>query len=293
MRRAPGSRNLPKIVATGHMTLSELRGSRLWRLRHFAFVLLLTFAGASTRGDLAMETETARLLEPGHFELGGAFEFQTSPNGEEYALPMAVEFGVFHHLEALIEPVPFTSIHPPGSKSATGLGDLETTLTYLIVEEKKYLPAMAIAGEIKFPTAGNRQIGSGEYDYRVYAVASKRFSNVDVHFNLGYNIIGAPEGASTKNPIDVELGAEWFVHPKFDLFAEVNYVGSSSSNGGEGTVLAADTADAGVTREIAAEELVGSVGVRAHLARHFDTFGSFSYDNNDAKLFRTGVTIKY
>ena len=48
-----------------------------------------------------------------------------------------------------------------------------------------------------------------------------------------------------------------------------------------------------LTPEIAADELVGSVGIRAHAARHVDVFGSFSYDNNDAKLFRTGVTIKY
>jgi hypothetical protein len=39
--------------------------------------------------------------------------------------------------------------------------------------------------------------------------------------------------------------------------------------------------------------LVGSVGVRAHTTRHIDVFGSFSYDNNNAKLFRTGVTVKY
>ncbi|HYR23022.1 MAG TPA: hypothetical protein VEP30_08900 [Chthoniobacterales bacterium] len=44
---------------------------------------------------------------------------------------------------------------------------------------------------------------------------------------------------------------------------------------------------------IGGEELVGSVGVRAHTARHVDVFGSFSYDNNDAKLFRTGVTVKF
>jgi hypothetical protein len=274
------------------MTSIELLGPGSW-LRFFASAMLLILAGSSARADLAMETETARVLEPGHFEIGTAFEFQTSPNGEEYALPMAIEFGVFHHLEALIEPVPFTSIQPPDTKSATGVGDLETTLTYLSVDEKKFLPAVAFAGEVKFPTAGNRQIGSGEYDYRVYAVASKRLADVDVHFNLGYNIISAPPGTSTKNPIDVEAGAEWFVHPKFDLFAEVNYVGSSSSTGGEGAIPAADTADAGVTPEIAAEELVGSVGIRAHLARHFDMFGSFSYDNNDAKLFRSGITVKY
>ena len=236
-----------------------------------------------------METETARVLAPGHVEFGTAFEFQTSPNGEEYALPMAIEFGVFHHLEALIEPVPFTSIHSPGSKTATGLGDLETTLTFLIVEEKKYVPALALAGEVKFPTARNAQIGSREYDYRFYAIASKRFDHVDVHFNVGYNITGSPPGVSTQNPIDVELGAEWFAHPKFDLFAEINYVGSSASSSNAGEIP-----DAGaVTPEIAAEELVGSIGIRGHLTRHVDMFGSFSYDNNDAKLFRTGFTIKY
>jgi hypothetical protein len=264
-----------------------------WWSRCSAVGILLIVAGPSAQGDLAMETETARVLKPGRVELGTAFEFQTSPAGEEYALPMAIEFGVLPRLEALIEPVPFTSIQPKGETSATGVGDLETTLTYLAVEEKQYIPAMAIAGEIKFPTAGNRQIGSGEYDYRVYAIASKRFGPVDIHANFGYNIIGSPPGVSTSNPIDVEAGAEWFVHPKFDVFGEINYVGSSagSENGAESGVPV--PGQSAVTPEIAGEELVGSVGVRAHAARYLDIFGSFSYDNNDAKLFRTGVTIKY
>jgi outer membrane putative beta-barrel porin/alpha-amylase len=261
--------------------------------RCFVIGVLLIVAGSNAYGDLAMETETARVLEPGHIEVGTAFEFQTSPAGEEYALPMAIEFGVFPHLEALIEPVPFTSIRPKGETAATGVGDLETTLTYLVVEEKQYIPALALAGEIKFPTAGNRQIGSGEYDYRVYAIASKRFGPVDVHANFGYNITGSPPGVSTRNPIDVEAGAEWFVHPKFDLFGEINYVGSSAGSESSAEAGVPVAGESTVTPEIAVEELVGSVGVRAHVARHVDVFGSFSYDNNDAKLFRTGVTIKY
>ncbi|MEP7016367.1 MAG: transporter [Verrucomicrobiota bacterium] len=267
-------------------------------LRCFAFAIFLTFPASVMRADLAIETETARVLEPGHFEIGTAFEFQTSPSGKEYALPMAIEFGVFHHLEVLIEPVPFTSIQPKGGESATGIGDLETTLTYLVIEEKQYVPAIAIAGEIKFPTAGNTLIGSGEFDYRIYAIASKRLGPVDVHFNLGYNIVGSPPGVSTQNPVDVEVGAEWFVHPKFDVFAEINYVGSSSGSssetGGAATARAVTQAEpGGVTAEIAGEEIVGTAGVRVHLARHVDMFGSFSYDNNNDKLFRTGVTIKY
>lgn len=121
----------------------------------FRWLLSAFFTVAADRSfaDLAMETETARILEPGHFEISSAFEFQTDPCGKEYALPMAFEIGLYRHLELLIEPVPFTSIRPKGGEAATGVGDLETTLTYLIIEEKKYVPAVALAGEIKFPTA--------------------------------------------------------------------------------------------------------------------------------------------
>jgi hypothetical protein len=267
----------------------------------YAAVLVLTSLGGHARADLAMETETARILEPGHFEISTAFEFQTAPDGREYALPMAVEVGVYRHLELLIEPVAVTSIQPKNGGTATGVGDLETTLTYLIIEEKKYVPALALAGEVKFPTAGNTQIGSGEFDYRFYAVASKRLGDFDVHLNLGYNVIGSPPGVDTKNPLDVEAGVEWFAHPKFNIFAEINYIGSSigSNAAAEGGAAAprlapADASDgAAGTPEIAAEEIIGTIGVRVHAARYMDVFGSFSYDNNNAKLFRTGLSIKY
>src|SRR4030081_3308342 len=84
-------------------------------------------AAGRSFADLAMETETARILEPGHFEISSAFEFQTDPGGKEYALPMAFEIGIYRHLELLIEPVPITSIRPKGTEAATGVGDLETT----------------------------------------------------------------------------------------------------------------------------------------------------------------------
>jgi hypothetical protein len=283
------------------MRLIERHSLGHWWPYRCAGLLIFTLTSSIAWADLAMETETARILEPGHFEISTAFEFQTAPDGREYALPMAIEVGVYRHLELLIEPVAVTSIQPKGGETATGIGDLETTVTYLIIEEKKYVPAFAIAAEVKFPTAGNRQIGSGEYDYRFYGVASKRLGDFDVHLNVGYNVIGSPPGVSTKNPIDVEAGVEWFVHPKFNVFAEINYIGSSigssvaAEGGGAAAALAAaETADgASGTPEIAAEEIVGTVGVRAHATRHLDVFGSFSYDNNSAKLFRTGVTIKF
>jgi hypothetical protein len=254
------------------------------------------------RADLALETETARVVAPGRFELSSAFEFQNASDGQEYAVPMAFEFGVIDRLEVLIEPVAFTSIQHKSTSPASGLGDLEATATYLVLKENDPLPAIAFAGEVKFPTATNRQIGSGKYDYRLYAIASKRIGDFDLHFNLGYNIIGAPKGSRTQNPIDAEFGFEWFLNPKFDLFGEVTYVGSSigassiaseSGNRSRDRAAGEGTGGALVTSEVAGVEIVGSLGVRYHLTPTIDVFGSFSYDNNDAKLFRTGITFKF
>lgn len=266
----------------------------IWRSRLRLLVIgaVLTSACSTVLGDLALETETARILQPGEIEAGAAFEFQTAFDGKEYAVPMFVEFGVLPRLELLIEPVAVVFIRPTPGPGATDIGDLETTLTGLILDEKKYIPALAVGGEVKFPTATNFAVGSGEYDYRIYGILSKRIGDVDVHFNLGYNIIGSPPGVATKNPLDFELAVEWFVNRRIDLFAEVNRTNSAVGRSGKG-MPPPDAPAGGTTPEVAPKETIGSVGMRYHINPHLNVFGSFSYDNSDAKLFRTGFSIKY
>lgn len=60
-----------------------------------------------------------------------------------------------------------------------------------------------------------------------------------------------------------------------------------------GLVPADSTDGAAGTPEIAGEEIVGTVGICVHAKHYMDIYTSFSYDNNSAKPFRTGVTIKY
>jgi hypothetical protein len=243
------------------------------------------------RGDLAIETETARLPRQRHGAFSAAAELQTSSEGQEYALPLALEYGILNRLELMVEPVPIASIQPRKSKSVTGPGDTEITLTYLAVGEQPEVPAIALAAEVKVPTARDIQIGSKEFDYRVYAIASKRFGDVDLHVNVGYNFIGSPSGVSTKNPLDLAFAAEWFVNERFDVFGEVTYIGSSLRGGGAGELPDAGPVD--LTPEVSGEETVGSLGLRYHVSRTFDVFGSVSYDNNDALLFRTGFSWRF
>jgi hypothetical protein len=122
-----------------------------------------------------LETETARQPQAGSFEVQTAFEYQTSKEGTERALPFAFEYGVTDRLALTVEPVFYTAIRPKQGQRATGLGDLEITLSYLSERERGRLPALAVAGEVKAPAARNILIGTRiSSEYRLHAGGRRR-----------------------------------------------------------------------------------------------------------------------
>ena len=230
-----------------------------------------------------LETETARLPEQGHGNVQLPVEFQTSKAGQEFAVPLALEYGIFNRLELAIEPVLYTSIRPKNGPSASGFGDTEVTLTYLFSAESMAIPALAIAGEVKFPTTKNTIIGTGKTDYRVVLIASKRFGNFDLHGNLGYTFVGKPSGSGLGNIIDYAVALEYEVNPRLTLMTEI--LGNTSSGGSDNPLS--------TNQEAAANEVIGLVGFeyRPNASLGF-SFG-VTYDNNNAILFRPGVTFRF
>ena len=71
---------------------------------------LVTLAGVCPAQVL--ETETARLRLKGAVQLGGNFEYQTSSEGRESAVPFIFEYGITDRLELVVEPVAGTRIRP-------------------------------------------------------------------------------------------------------------------------------------------------------------------------------------
>ena len=102
-----------------------------------------------------LETEESKPLMPGQFEVGTGIEFQTSSEGTETAIPMAIEYGLSRKLTLLVEPVGFTSIYPNTGSQAKGIGDIEITIFYQLMQERKSLPSISVSGEIKIPTASD------------------------------------------------------------------------------------------------------------------------------------------
>ena len=234
-----------------------------------------------------LETETARLLHRGLWKTGAAYETQSSADGRERALPLLAEYGVTDRFELVVEPVPYTAIQPSVGRTATGAGDLELTATALLRRETQHAPALAVAGEVKFPTARDNLIGTGETDYTTYLIASKRFGLVDTHANLAYAILGSPEGTKLKNTWNGALAAVFRPVTRLELFTEV-LGNTAAAPEGEGERVPGESTP---VPEAAGAEVVGSMGVGGYVTSTWLLYGAVSYDNNKATQLRFGVTV--
>jgi hypothetical protein len=249
-------------------------------MRTLLVVLVLGIAG-SAAAQQPLETETARLPLRGASTLNLAYEFQTSPQGTEHAVPVAYEYGLTNRLALLIEPVFFTSIRPKHGRAATGPGDLEVTLQWLTNQETKTMPALALAAEVKIPTATDTLIGTRRADFTPYLIASKQFGSIDVHANVGYSFVGKPRNVLVQNTLNVALAVTRRWSPRVDLLAEVLSTTAAGAGGPESFSAP----------EIAGAEQVGMIGFRyAMSARRFFSLGA-TYDNTNALLLRPTFTF--
>ena len=255
--------------------------------RSFALSLIATFALVTSASPVLaqqpLETETARLPVQGMLLFGSTYEFQTSTQGTEHALPFTFEYGVADRLALLVEPVLLTSIRPKVGRKATGVGDLEATLQYLARDETHSVPALALAAEIKFPTARDTLIGTRHTDFTPYLIASKRFGRFDTHANIGYSFVGKPRNVAVQNTLNFALAVEDHVTGRFDLMAEILATTAAGTSG---------VPEGSSSPEIAGAEQVGMVGFRyAVHSRAWISLG-VTYDNSNALLFRPGLTLE-
>ncbi|SRR6266550_1538101 len=251
------------------------------------FLVLSLLVGASTLGvSQTLETETARLLPAHWWTIGNAFEFQTSGEGTEAAMPFAVEYGITDNLELLVEPVPYTSIRPKVGRRAMGFGDIEATLTGRVRQESRHGPALAFAAEVKVPTARDTLIGSGEPDYTGYFIASKRLGRIDTHVNVAYTIVGKQDNVQLNNIVSFAVAGVYRRSPsaRTQIFGEV--LGNTAA------VPGSESATTGAP-EVAGGELVGTLGAGREIGAGLLLYFAVSYDNNNAVLLRPGITWRF
>lgn len=245
------------------------------------------FGCVSVVGAQVLETETARLRKKGAVQAGTNYEYQSSSEGSESAVPFIFEYGITDRLELVVEPVARTRIQPKVGPQASGPGDTEVTVQYLLRREGRW-PALALGGEVKIPTANDSLIGTGKTDFAGILIASKKFGSVDTHFNLSYTIVGQPTGAQLSNIVGGAIAVVVPVGHRLRAFSEV--LASTSTGGGEGD--APIGLPSIIVPEAAGEELVGTVGVGLYLGPKWFLSLGVSYDNTHAVLWRPGITFR-
>ena len=137
---------------------------------------------------------------------------------------------------------------PKEGERFSGNGDIDFTALYQLFappEAASHRPAISLGGRIKFPTAGNREIGTGKLDYTGLVLIGKELGDFEINLELEYTIYGQPDGAGgpdpdaperRKNQIFYTLALDYDMTEHFKVFVELyGETGSiASEQGGTG-----------------------------------------------------------
>jgi hypothetical protein len=141
----------------------------------------------------------------------------------------------------------------------SGLGDIIVRGRYYAIEEKDYVPLIAVTARVKIPTASeSKGLGTGALDHGYGVELSKMLGDKWIAFlDGGYNFIGNPEGRDLQNQYWVDVGGGHYLTKS--LLVSVYY-----------------------------EEYRSLVADRVNIR---DVFFAFNYKASEAWRFNGGVTV--
>ena len=194
---------------------------------------------------LAAAPASARILKtkrPGQsagklaLTIGSGFEYETDPEESEFGYPFLIEYEFTKTLKLSAEPSFVQIRSKPGQRgtNVSGAGDLETTVEWEFLGERRYRPGLTAEGIVKWPTAAHEVIGTHEFDYSLGLIASKEFVGFDLDFNALYTFVGSPPGVPFDNATEVSLASEYHLRPAIDLLGEVVTSTGGGVRGGSG-----------------------------------------------------------
>jgi hypothetical protein len=201
------------------------------RLRHsvpLILVLMGVLAMASPAPAKILKTKRQTQNEYREFPLtiGSGFEYEGDSEEKTYDFPFLLEYVAFDRLALTVEP-DYVVIHPADSGSLNGFGDLETSVVYEFVSERRSRPSLAAEALVKWP-ASNDSLTTGEIDYSVGGIISKEFVHFDLDSEWLYTFVGDPPGLDLSNASEISLAGTWHLTRSIDLEAEA----VTSSGGG-------------------------------------------------------------
>jgi hypothetical protein len=187
----------------------------------FTLIQFLWFRNAFAGRPLS--TDDAWTVEKGQFQVETSLDVTRQDNHDREISPsVTLSYGLLENMDIGICSS-YLFVHPKEGENENGLGEMEIKLKYRLLGEKIWMPAFAVAGKVKIPTASDSKgLGSGKADFGINAIFSKELSKKFVlHLNLGYTFIGE-HGAD--NEMNYSGAAQLILSDKWTLVGEVSGV---------------------------------------------------------------------
>jgi hypothetical protein len=178
--------------------------------------------------------------------IGAGLEFTREDGVSEWGIPILVEYSATENLVFTVEPkYIFLSSDSPDESSVSGWSDLETSVIYEFLRERRYRPALSFEGTVRWPVAAHEDLGEPGHDYTIGLIASKDLVYVEVDLNALYTFSG---DSDHPDEFEVSVAASWHLNPWVDFIAEASFV---SQNGGRADEVALNRTETEVTLGLA------------------------------------------
>ena len=192
---------------------------------------LLILCGTAEAGieNRPLNTDDAYTLDRDQVTAAFGAAYVNEANGNDvFDFPIDLGFGVRENFEITIN-IPFSYLNPETGPEVAGFSDISLRPEFNFLEETESFPALSLAAVFKFDNGDeDRGLGSGEVDYSLALQASKQFSPVVLHFNLGYTFTGEPRGVNLDDVVFYNFGAGYTVSDSLSLVGEI--IGQTNSD---------------------------------------------------------------
>lgn len=167
------------------------------------------------------------------YTIGGSLEYEDNPTEHILEAPLYLEYSPSSRLTFAAQVSLFTISSPtPEGGSESGVGDLETSIDYIFIPERRYRPAIALTSTLRWPTASNPAVGNSGIDGSLGIITSKDVVLCEITASLIYTKAGDPDNS---DELEMSLGVDYPVYYTATLLAELvqtTDVDGLSSGGG-------------------------------------------------------------
>ncbi|NWF91856.1 MAG: transporter [Syntrophaceae bacterium] len=189
---------------------------------------LLFFFSSLAFAARPLTTDDAWTVEKGELQFETGLDVSRQDNHDREVSPsLTISYGLLERMDVGIGSA-YLFARPKEEENENGLGDTEVKLKYRLFDEKDCLPAFAIGGKLKIPTASeSKGLGSGKADFGIDTMVTKKLRKKWVfHLNLGYTFVGE-HGAD--NELNYSAAAQFILSDRWALVGEM--VGVNNLNG--------------------------------------------------------------